>query len=253
MKFKDFFPPILIKIINYVRYQASTRKKYSITTNDYDAQKYWDKRHRRFGYNTLLGVGHEGLSEDENYAWYEAAKFIFTGMLRELNVDTQDGKVLELGFGNGFYSKIIEKMGFTNYLGVDISDYHITHLENEIPTFKGKFKKADVGIERIDFKLCSIIFMIDVSQHIVNDDKMIFCLKQNVRANLKKDGVFIVTDELENKKYSFYEVSRSIEFYTNTLGMRLFHKPIQFRDKFIFSLKGCKEAPPVAADLRSKP
>ncbi|MCP4482318.1 MAG: hypothetical protein GY817_06005 [bacterium] len=77
--------------------------------------------------------------------------------------------------------------------------------------------------------------MIDVSQHIVNDEKMIFCLQENVNKNLKINGVFLVTDQLNNKKFNFYEIARNMKFYTDVLKLKVLHKPILFRDKYIFS------------------
>lgn len=80
-----------------------------------------------------------------------------------------------------------------------------------------------------------------MTQHIVNDDKLIFCLKNNVQENLKINGLFIVTDELENKKYSYYEKSRSLEFYKKNMDKcEMIKKPVKFRDKYIFVFKKTK-------------
>ena len=79
--------------------------------------------------------------------------------------------------------------------------------------------------------------MIDVSQHIVNDEKMKHCLKINVLNNLADNGVFLVTDELANIKYSFHEKSRTVAFYQEALGLQLAIKPVQFRDKYLFAFK----------------
>jgi len=231
---KDFVPPILLKVRRLIiRKKGASR--YGASDNDYNAQKYWDERHEKYGFDTLKGVGHAGLTEADNYAWYEAAKYIFLGILEELEISKEKGKILELGYGTGFYANILENVGYKNYQGVDISDIHIKNLEKSNPTYVGRFFKMDVGMEYFECENCDLIFMIDVSQHIVNDQKMIFCLQQNVKQNLKDKGVFLVTDELSNKKFSFYEVSRTIDFFQNALGLQLFHKPIQFRDKYIFS------------------
>lgn len=234
MIIKDFVPPILLKIRTLIL-RKKDRKRYGASENDYNAQKYWDERHEKYGFETLKGVGHAGLSEAANYAWYEAAKYIFGGILEELKISKENGKILELGYGTGFYANILENAGYKNYQGVDISDIHIKKLEKRNPTYVGRFLKMDVGTEYFECKNCDLIFMIDVSQHIVNDQKMIFCLQQNVKQNLKHKGVFLVTDELSNENKSFYEVSRTLDLYQNALGLQFLHKPIQFRDKFIFS------------------
>ena len=237
MLIEDFVPPILLKTKNHFLKNWKHCRRYSASQHDYDAQKYWDERHEQYGMETLKGVGRGDLSEMKNSAWYAAARYIFLGIMNELNISKETGKILELGYGTGFYANILEKQGYRDYQGVDISDVHLSTIENIIPGYKGKFQKADVGSNYFECKNCDLIFMIDVSQHIVNDEKMTFCLQQNVKQNLKSSGIFLVTDELTDEKFSFYEVSRSIDFYQKALGIQLKHSPIQFRDKFIFSFK----------------
>ena len=83
--------------------------------------------------------------------------------------------------------------------------------------------------------------MIDVTQHIVNNDKLDFCLRNNVQNNMMLGGVFIVTDELSDKDISFYEKTRSVNYYLNVLDKcELARDPIQFRDKYIFAFKRVK-------------
>ena len=237
MKLKDFLPPVLIKGLQYARVTYSNaimHKRYDVNGDDYNAKQYWRHRHKEHGFHSLKGVGHGGLSEEENRAWYDSARYIFSGILQEVVVNPTS-KVLELGYGTGFYTGIINCLGIQNYLGIDIVDEHIKDLQSKYPNFR--FKQADIGIDKVDYPACQLIYMIDVSQHITNDDKLLFCLKKNVYDNLDMGGVFIITDELKNKKYSFYEKSRSIEYYINALNLPLLHKPILFRDKYIFSFK----------------
>lgn len=219
----------LIKKRNERIYQASGF--------DYDAKKYWEDRHIQYNYDSLQGVGRSDLTQQENEAWYRSAELIFKGMLNELSLDKENSKVLEFGYGTGFYTKILSQLGYKNYLGVDIVDKHIPFLEKEIVNFQGKLVQADVGVRPIDFKSCSLVVSIDMTQHIVNDDKMRFFLRENVYENLVNDGVFIVTDSLQNAKFSFYETSRNIQFYEKSLNMKLFQPPALFRDKYIFSFK----------------
>jgi hypothetical protein len=127
-------------------------------------------------------------------------------------------------------------LGINSYSGFDISDENVKNIEENILNYLGRFYKCDVGKEKVDQK-ADLIIMIDVTQHIVNDDKLNFCLLLNVKANLSDVGVFIVTDELSNKTFSFYEKNRSLQFYSDALGMELIVKPVVFRDKYIFAFK----------------
>ncbi len=233
----DFIPPITLKLAKYLRnimHSCVSRARFSTTTSDYDAEKYWIMHHHKHGFDSLVGVGHGGLDEDTNRAWYAAAKYIFLGTLNDLGVQAP-GKVMELGYGTGFYSRIMHESGAGEYLGIDIVDQHINKLKTEMPQYR--FEKHDAGLASIEFRGCQLIYMIDVSQHIVNDEKLIYCLQENVGKNLAEGGVFLVTDELANKKFSFHEKSRTVEFYRKSLGLELVCNPIQFRDKYIFAFR----------------
>jgi SAM-dependent methyltransferase len=183
----------------------------------------------------LIGVGHGGLGEDENNSWYISAKYIFKGIILDAGISGQS-KVLELGYGTGFYSRVCSEIGISDYTGLDIVNQHAEKLRAELLGYR--FDKADIGLDKIECPGRDLVYMIDVSQHIVNDDKIKYCLIHNVADNLKTGGLFIVTDELENIKYAFYEKSRSVEFYQSVLdGFILEQAPILFRDKYIFSFR----------------
>jgi len=146
-----------------------SNKTYMLSDNDYDALRYWEDRHSQFGFNTLKGVGDCTKGEDKNYAEYESAKYIFKGLLDELAL-THSTKVLEIGYGVGFYTKIMDTLT-ENYIGVDIVDTHIELIKENLKNNSFYFLKNDVGQDIVDNKECDLVYMIDVSQHIVNDDK----------------------------------------------------------------------------------
>ncbi|MFC1760455.1 class I SAM-dependent methyltransferase [Planctomycetota bacterium] len=238
MKAREFIPPIMIDAFRNMRKRRReivASQRYSATQDDYNANLYWQHHHRKHGSDSLIGVGHGGLTEKENAAWYISAKYIFKGMLLDAGI-SRESKVLELGYGTGFYSHVCAQLGISDYVGIDIVSQHAEKLRATFPGYK--FDKADIGSEHIDCPGCDLVYMLDVSQHIVNDEKMIYCLMNNVNDNIRQGGLFVITDELENKKYAFYEKSRSIEFYQSGLkGMVLEQMPILFRDKYIFSFR----------------
>jgi len=248
---KDLTPPLLYKLArnllrksSYPSGHVGTRnlkilhKRYQVTHDDYHADLFFNDIHSKYGINSLRGVAVDGLSEEENTAWYTSNRFIFEGMLRDLSFPFDSANVLEIGYGVGSYTEVCRKLGVPKYLGVDISDHHIEKLQAKFPSYK--FLKADVGTMDVletggnDDKF-DLIFMIDVSQHMVNDKKLEYCLRENVIKKLKPGGIFIVTDELENKKYSFSEKSRSLEFYSRILELDVLQVPIPFHWKYIFS------------------
>ena len=172
------------KIINKIR-SLKTDNKYNVTEQDYNADKYWNDRHNQYDTTTLKGVGDASKSEDINYAEYESAKYIFLGILNELNL-LKPKKVFELGYGIGFYTKLMGAMT-EDYIGVDIVNTHVETISKQIKN-NFSFLKNDIGQDEIDRKECDLIYMIDVSQHIVNDEKLSFCLNNNIQDNMKMGG-----------------------------------------------------------------
>lgn len=131
---------------------------YKADSDDYDAAKYWKDRHNKYDTNTLKGVGNSSKAEDENFAEYESAKYIFKGLLEEFDL-LKPKKVLELGYGTGFYTMILNGLT-SNYLGVDIVDTHAKLIREKMG---GNLEKCDIGVEKIEFKECDLIYTIDVS------------------------------------------------------------------------------------------
>lgn len=208
--------------------------RYKSGPNDYDAKRYWSQRHGKDTIDSLQAVGHKGLSAAENYAQYKSASLIFKGMCAELGIGPEHS-TLELGYGTGFYTNLCHEMGIVNYHGIDIVGKYVDVLNKKFPMYS--FQELDAGIELVKPAQRDLIYMIDVTQHITNDEKLRFCLKNNVRNQLRDGGLFIVTDELHVRRISFYEVHRSLSFYEEALEMDLIFEPIQFRDKYIFAFR----------------
>ena len=195
---------------------------------------YWDERHSQHSINSLQGVGCAALTPEENKAWHSSGGYIFRGVCSELELPAH-AKVLEIGYGNGFYTQIIsDYYPKWDYTGVDISNVYEDALRNKFPQYA--FHMLDAGTEGLQENSYDLIFMIDVSQHIVDDEKYAFCLK-SVRKALRKDGVFIVTDSLTGKRELHHVTSRKMNFYEFNLGLPIVHTPIFFRGKYLFSFK----------------
>lgn len=202
--------------------------------DDYDAEKYWTRRHARFGFDSLVGVGIISYSEEANRAMYKAARIFFNGLLRELKL-TSSARVFELGYGVGFYTGAIREYGIRDYYGADLVAMHNERLEADYPEYKGRFLNGDLGQKNFDVPERDMVFMIDVTQHIVNDDHLRFCLQRNGSDKLAKGGFFILTDTLKPGKTTFYNKNRDLRFYQDALpDMELYLEPVCFRQAYIF-------------------
>lgn len=209
--------------------------KYWVPTS-YKAETYWKDRLSKYGLE-LQGVGDICLSHKENEQIYLKAKEVFLSLCRKEGVNFKKVRMLDIGCGTGFYAEIFFENGGKNYLGIDITDALFSKLKSIFPGLK--FRKLDICTQGLD-DYFDLIIMIDVTQHIVNNNKFSFAMR-NVKSRLSEDGIFIVTSWLNaGTRHSLYEVSRTIEAYKREFPNYVFSKPMQFRDKFIFSVKKSK-------------
>lgn len=199
----------------------------------YNAKHFWEDRLSRYGLG-LRGVGNEGSSVQENTEEYVRAKDIFLTVCRQERIDFGNVSMLDIGCGNGFYADICRKQMVKQYLGVDITDALFGQLRAHYSGFQ--FKEMDVSTQELKGAF-DLIIMIDVTQHITEEQKFSFAM-ENIKSHLRKHGVFIVTSWLDEKaRESFYEISRSWQTYQQAFPGYIFSKPISFRDKYIFSIR----------------
>jgi 2-polyprenyl-3-methyl-5-hydroxy-6-metoxy-1,4-benzoquinol methylase len=203
------------------------------TQGGYNAKKYWQARHKKYGFD-LKGVGDRSLPNEENELQYHEARKAFIGICETNSIQFSRISVLDIGCGSGFYTKIIRDKGCINYTGIDITDVLFNGLQKRYPRYK--FQQIDITKKELK-GFYDLIIMIDVSQHITTEKKFKFAM-QNVKKHLNRNGLFIVTSWLDKTaKNSFYEKSRSIKSYKKCFKTERFSVPIRFRDKFIFTIQ----------------
>lgn len=194
---------------------------------DYNTAKYWQDRLSKYG-TSFKGVGHEGLTETDNKRMYEKALKVFIDLCNKENLNFYNLKVLDIGCGNGFYTEFFYNQRVKEYVGVDITDILFPELRRRFPKFN--FIKKDVTKERIKGKF-DLILMIDVIEHIVNIDKLIFALN-NVKDNLLNKGLFFVSPlKKKSKRHLFYIKWWSVDHIKNIFKGYDFRKTIPFRNE----------------------
>jgi 2-polyprenyl-3-methyl-5-hydroxy-6-metoxy-1,4-benzoquinol methylase len=202
---------------------------------DYDAKKYWHDRFVKYE-DSIVGPGSEALSQEENNKMYEDARQVFLKVCDQQNIDFKKNKICEIGLGNGFYTEIFNSLGTKNYCGYDIADVLIPKLSNRFPHFN--FKLKDISTEPLDENF-DFITLIDVIQHIVNEDKFNFALK-NIAQHLNFGGTFFIGPlTTYSKKVLFYAHGWSIEKVRTVFKEPEFSisEAIDFRNYFAHVIK----------------
>ncbi len=201
--------------------------------NDYDAQRYWRDRFSKYGHS-LKGVGHEGLSEQENEKAYAEAAKVFIDVCHKENIAFQSARVLEIGCGTGFYTQILHDLGVNSYLGVDITDVLFPELRKKFPHFE--FLRKDVTTDVIEEKF-DLIVMIDVIEHIVEASKIISTMDR-VKSCLSRNGVFLVAPIVKVKRKELFYVKfwSDDDIKKNFTGYN-FGELVPFRNGYLTTVK----------------
>lgn len=202
-----------------------------IFPHKYNPEKYWEKRLKN-NFN-LIGVGNRRYSEEKNEEMYNVKKNIVTDLLKNRNIEIAGKRVLEIGCGVGYWTEYCKDIDCKDYVGIDISETAVKTLQEKYPMYT--FISGDVAELTLDEKF-DVVLMIDVTQHIVDDEKFTKSM-EFVKRTLNEDGCFIVTSWLENKaRDKYYERSRGIEYYTDIFTEYSFSEPVPFNDKYLMVL-----------------
>ena len=139
----------------------------------------------------LRGVGHFRMSNEENLKMYEKKKKIILDEINKNNVSINSSTaVFEIGCGVGYWTEMFEEMGVKNYTGNDIADISIKTLSKKFPGYE--FIRGDISETPLQENVYDLGFMIDVTQHITDDESFIKGLS-NIWRSLKAGAYFIVT------------------------------------------------------------
>ncbi len=182
---------IYTKIIGPLRYKAK---------DGYNAQKFWSERFKRYG-ASLKAAGNVNLTEQENIKMYEKSGKTILDLFKTYEIMLKDKRVLEIGCGTGFYTKLMSEIGVTDYMGLDITDTLFSVLKQKFPSYN--FICVDITQKGLNERF-DIILMLNVIEHIVSEQKLTNTLI-NVDNSLIKGGIFVVGALLEKtKKHTFY-------------------------------------------------
>lgn len=202
----------------------------------YENDRYWTQRlEREF---TLAGVGHAGVGLAFNRWAYKVRRRVLLRALRELNVAVSGARILELGFGTGYYLDLWREQSAGQVVGFDITEIAVNAARERFgngATASWRFNKADIG-SKLDLGdaegKCDVATAFDVLFHLVEDQNWNGALDNITRA-LKPGGHAIIFDKYQQIENAISHVRRrTLNTYRDALTKRGFEiltvRPIFF-------------------------
>jgi len=192
----------------------------------------------------LKGVGHYRMSNEENLKMYEDKKRIIAGVLQNANVNVNDKtNVVEIGIGVGYWTDYFNSLGVKDYTGNDIAEISVTNLKAKYPQYN--FIQGDISEVMLPENTFDFGAMIDVTQHITDDDRFNKAM-DNLWKSLKKGSHLLITMwdpqknvYLANKlRLNRIEKPRGLDWYLKVYGSgaEVLSK-VDFNDKFLLLIK----------------
>ena len=145
--------------------------------NNYISWREYGKNNHNYLRVTLTNI----------YYWLVNKGFIIPRIVKLIDVDDKNSRIIDLGCGDGKILDLLALCGYKNLTGIDIQDIAINKKQ-----LSYNFEKIDVISYLSKLEPVSVNFFIltDVLEHMSQDDAL--KLLQEVNRTLKKDGAFII-------------------------------------------------------------
>jgi SAM-dependent methyltransferase len=187
----------------------------------------------------LKGVGHFRMSNEENLKMYEEKKVILAGEMKKAGIEiTANMAIVEIGIGVGYWTDYFNSLGAKIYTGNDIAEISIINLQKKYPQYE--FIHGDISEVRLPEGKFDLGVMIDVTQHITDDDRFDKAMN-NLWRSLKSGAKLIITMwdpeknvYLSNKlRLNRIEKPRGLDWYQKIYGNAEVISRVDFNDKFL--------------------
>lgn len=177
---------------------------------------YWESR--LTDAFSLEGVGYLGLGRHYNSWLYRVRRRVFLRVMRQIDADYPQSRVLDVGSGTGFYIALWQKLGVRDLVGIDITHVARQQLQARFPDYR--FFTLDIGgtldWPEVDF---DVVTVFDVLFHIV-DDAAYAQAVANLAMLLKPGGWLIFSENFLHgqPRTASHQVSRTLQHIEGLLA-----------------------------------
>jgi ubiquinone/menaquinone biosynthesis C-methylase UbiE len=192
----------------------------------------------------LKGVGHYRLSNEENMKMYEKKKAILKLEMDKTGIRIgPDTSIIEIGVGIGYWTEYFRSLGASRYTGNDIAEISVINLQSKYPDYE--FIQGDISELKLPAESFDLGVMIDVTQHITDDDRFRSAM-DNLWRSLKKGAHLIITmwDPSKNVyvanklRLNRIEKPRGLDKYLEVFGSDAnVLTNVDFNDKFLLVIR----------------
>jgi hypothetical protein len=167
----------------------------------YADERFWKERHARLKDIRAVGLATRSVADNERDYVRQRAE-----LQRYLDADLprmRRDSALELGYGQGHWSRFCKDAGFARYVGLDFAAPRGPDLGSNYA-----YQRADVGA-RFDLKRrFDLVLAIDVLFHVTDEARFEIAL-DNIRRHA--GGIIYVTGRMRDEKLAAHVIHRSLD------------------------------------------
>ncbi len=166
-------------------------------------------------------ANHLGINFKFDEREYDLISNQYYNIYKQFLPKSRDAKILDIGCGTGHFLFLLKKLGYTNYLGIDVSPESIDFCNDWITS---NIQKVDcyTFLKNLEDKW-DLIIMNDVIEHMTK--KEIVPNLKLIYLSLSIDGIFIIkTPNLDNPLCNFtryHDFTHQIGLTSNSLNQIL--------------------------------
>jgi 2-polyprenyl-3-methyl-5-hydroxy-6-metoxy-1,4-benzoquinol methylase len=189
-------------------------------SSEYEAKSYWSERLQEDF--SLVGVGYKTLGAAFNRWQYKAYLRNLQWAEKEYGLDLGGDRILECGFGTGFFLDYYFRRGNRSFSGIDLTEISVENIAKRYPD--QTFRQADLGGSEFDLgQTFDFVTAFAVLLHITDD-----AMFQQAVANLchHSHNFVLITDLFPRERFqkgaASHNVIRSYDEYTRQLDQNGF-------------------------------